>query len=189
MPKSELKCPKCGRAFALAMHLARHMNASHAAKGSKKPAPKKRGRRKKTSRSPRASHRVATGPGESLGENLQGLLQAHREKLVAQHAALGARLAGLSQALQVLGAPSASKPARRRKSRGKKRGVRKGSLPDFIGRVLRQTKEAVSPRDIAARVLKAGYKSKSKNLTNMVSNALAGLPGVSKLGRGLYRGS
>jgi len=132
---------------------------------------------------------VTTTRGKSLGENLQDLLQAHRAKLIAQHAALGARLAALSQALEVLGAPSASKPARRRKSRGKKRGLRKGSLPDFIGRVLRQAKEAMSPRDIAARVVKAGYKSKSKNLTNMVSNALASLPGVSRLGRGLYRGS
>ncbi len=45
----------------------------------------------------------------------------------------------------------------------------------------------MSPAKIATRVKKAGYKTKSKSLANMVSNTLAQMAGVKKVGRGLYR--
>ena len=45
----------------------------------------------------------------------------------------------------------------------------------------------MSPAKIATRVKKAGYKTKAKHLINMVSHALAQMPGVKKVGRGLYR--
>jgi hypothetical protein len=41
--------------------------------------------------------------------------------------------------------------------------------------------------EIAGSVKKAGYKTKSKNLPNMVSNALATMAGVRKVARGVYR--
>jgi uncharacterized C2H2 Zn-finger protein len=41
--RRRLRCPKCGRRFALAMHLARHVAASHREKTSRTKAP--RGRR------------------------------------------------------------------------------------------------------------------------------------------------
>jgi hypothetical protein len=41
--------------------------------------------------------------------------------------------------------------------------------------------------EIARGVKKAGYKTKSKNLPNMVSNALATMAGVRKVARGVYR--
>ena len=68
-----------------------------------------------------------------------------------------------------------------------RRGARPGSLKDYILRVLRGKVKPMSPAEIAPRVKKAGYKTKSKSLANMVSNTLAQMAGVKKVGRGLYR--
>ena len=45
----------------------------------------------------------------------------------------------------------------------------------------------MGPAQIAAGVAKAGYKTRAKNLPNMVSNTLSKMPQVTKAGRGLYR--
>ena len=66
-------------------------------------------------------------------------------------------------------------------------GPRRGSLGDYILRVIRGRVRPMSLAKIADRVKKAGYKTKSKNLPNMVSNTLAQMAGVKKVGRGLYR--
>jgi hypothetical protein len=52
--------------------------------------------------------------------------------------------------------------------------------------VLRQSKGPLSPAQISARVVRAGYKTKAANLPNMVSNALSQTRGVKKAGRGQY---
>ena len=45
----------------------------------------------------------------------------------------------------------------------------------------------MSPKDIAARIVKAGYKSKAKDLTKAVSNTLPQLKQVKKVGFGKYK--
>jgi hypothetical protein len=49
--------------------------------------------------------------------------------------------------------------------------------------VLRGKVKPLSFGDIVARVKKAGFKTKAKNLPNMVSNTLAQMAGVKKVGR------
>ena len=66
-------------------------------------------------------------------------------------------------------------------------GGREGSLKSYMVKILRQRSRPMSPRDIAARIVKAGYKSKAKDLTKAVSNALPQLRGVKKVGFGMYK--
>ncbi len=45
----------------------------------------------------------------------------------------------------------------------------------------------MSRQDIGTRVKKAGYKTKTKNLTKAVSNAIPGLKHVKRIGYGQYQ--
>ncbi len=95
----------------------------------------------------------------------------------------------MDRAIDALGGVAAkTKPAaKERRGRARRGGPRPGSLKDYILRVLRGKVRPMSPAKIADRVKKAGYKTKAKNLPNMVSNTLAQMAGVKKVGRGLYR--
>ena len=65
-------------------------------------------------------------------------------------------------------------------------GARAGSLKDRIVKVLRQRTKPMTPKDIAAAVRNAGYKTKAKDLTKAVSNALPEMKMVKRVDRGLY---
>ncbi len=56
----------------------------------------------------------------------------------------------------------------------------------MIGNVLSGAGE-MQVRDITARVLRAGYKSRNKTLDKSVGIALAHMPTVRKIGRGVFR--
>jgi hypothetical protein len=65
-----------------------------------------------------------------------------------------------------------------------------GSLKDFITRVLSAAGTSMRLTEVSRAVKKAGYPTKSKNLPNQVSMALAAMGKknlVRKTGRGLYR--
>ena len=147
------------------------------------PKSKKKARRSKVGR--RAARRpIARGTAGLIRE-----LQVHQRRVSAQHADLNTQITAVTSAIEALGGAAKTTPAGpRRRARGTRRGEpRRGSLGDCILRVLRGKVRPMSVAKIAVRVKKVGYKTKAKNLPNMVSNTLAQMAGVKKVGRGLYR--
>ena len=59
-------------------------------------------------------------------------------------------------------------------------------MPDFITKVLKRKRNGMSVKDIAAAVGKSGYKSSSKNLYPMISQALRDRRRFTKVARGTY---
>ncbi|MCH7701424.1 MAG: hypothetical protein IID37_07025 [Planctomycetes bacterium] len=53
-------------------------------------------------------------------------------------------------------------------------------------KVLNRSSGSVAVKDLSARLKSVGYKTKSKSLGNQVTMALREMPGVTKVGRGLY---
>lgn len=53
-------------------------------------------------------------------------------------------------------------------------------------KVLNRSGGSVAVKSISARLKTVGYKTKSKSLGNQVTMALREMPGVTKVGRGLY---
>ncbi len=165
-------------------------------KGTKKKAGKRKskrrvgrpkGTRKKTLRA-KVARRAIRRPiaGETSGLIRQ--MQVYQRQLSAQQAGLEAQVTAVASAIEALGGAAKTSPAGKgRRGSPRRGGPRPGSLGDYILRVLRGKVRPMSPAKIAARVKKAGYKTKSKNLPNMVSTTLAQMAGVKKVGRGLYR--
>lgn len=145
-----------------------------------------RGRKKKVARRKvrrRTARRRATG---GLG-GLIRQLEAHHRALSAQHAGLAAEIASVDGAIQAIGAVGPVPRAGRSRGRALRRAPRPGSLKDTIVKVLQLEGKPMGPAQIAAGVVKAGYRTRAKNLPNMVSNTLSKMPQVTKAGRGLYR--
>ena len=187
----------------MAAHLARHTNAVHGSKSRrplarKKTAkrlskPKARGahlkgvhRRKKVGRPPAIPGVVSWSLGEGVGR-LVGDMQTCCDQLAAQREKLDAQIAVVNNAMAAMQGVSVAAPAPRRRGRPVGSGGREGSLKSYMVKILRQRSRPMSPRDIAARIVKAGYKSKAKDLTKAVSNALPQLRGVKKVGFGMYK--
>ena len=191
MAPGSFKCPKCERSFSMAAHLARHTNTIHGARRGPKPMARRgpgRPRKRRVGR-PRGSKshaRAATGDGAT---QLLGQMQSYYSELTARRASLEAQIAGMESAMNVMGAVPMARAAGRKRGRpvGSVSGARAGSLKDTIVRVLRQRSKALSPKEIAAGVMKAGYRTSTKNLTKAVSNTLPDMSGIRKVGRGLYQ--
>lgn len=123
-------------------------------------------------------------------------LTAARSSLIGQRENLDRQIAAIDQALLAFGghAPavfnSAAAPTARaggqRRGGARKGGVRPGTLKDYIHRVLAGG-GVMAVKDIAAGVVKAGFKSKNKTLAKSVGIALAKMPGVKRVGRGKFR--
>jgi len=110
--------------------------------------------------------------------------------LTAQRDDLDRRIAALDNALSAMGAavrPVAGARVAVGRGRGGRGGRRAGSLKDYIARVLSAGSGAMAVKDIAAAVVKAGYKSSNKTLAKSVGSALAHMPDVLKVGRGLFK--
>lgn len=114
-------------------------------------------------------------------------MQAYYSELTARRSTLDAQIAGMEGAINILGAAPKARATGRSPGRPADSGSRTGSLKDTIVRVLRQRAVALSPREIAAKVVQAGYKTSTKNLTKAISNTLPEINTVRKVGRGLYR--
>ena len=146
-------------------------------------APKRRKARKVTRR--RKVRRTSRGaPAPLLAQ-----MAAYRDRLLKQQAGLQAEIDKLSEAMSALGAGAPRKTARRRARRGPRRGaagVRAGSLKSFILKVMRPG-QVMAVKDVAAAVRRRGYKTKSHNFPNQVSNALAQIPSVKKVARGKFK--
>jgi hypothetical protein len=118
-------------------------------------------------------------------------MQAYHSDLLARREGIEAEITAIGQAIDAMRLVPASKPRRAKRGRpvGRPAGrpAREGSLKTYIVKVLGQRSTAMSPKDIAARIVKAGYKSKAKDLTKAVSNTLPQLKQVKKVGFGKYR--
>ena len=95
-------------------------------------------------------------------------------------------MTALDRALAVLGAgaPAWKAPA------GKQHGAtvyRSGTLKAHIQSVLQARGGEMAVKEVTAAVRKSGYKSKNKTLDTSVGIELAGMPGVMKIRRGVFR--
>ncbi len=193
MAKS-FKCTKCDRKFAMAAHLGRHMSTIHSpGGGSRKVAkPKSSPRRTVVAAATRGARSAAVG---GATDQLVSDMQLLHADLASQRASLDAQIDAVADAMRVLGSatPIASVRGRGRAPvrRGRPAGgaVRAGSLKEYIVRVLGQSAKPMSPNEIGTRVIKAGYKTKSKDLTKAVSNALPQVKGIKRTGFGQYQKS
>ncbi len=207
-----LKCPKCERTFSMPAHLARHVNAIHAAKSRKRKAAKRprkskakrrvgrpKGSGKKKVGRPRTRAAAAAVAIGGAGARLVADMRTFHNDLVAQREALDGEIAGLAAAMEALGGATVAAAPRQRRApkraartrRGRRpssaRGFPTGSLTDHVFRVLKRSTKPLSPADISAKVAAAGYSSKAKDLAKAVSNSLARLKPVKRVGRGMYR--
>ena len=213
MAKGRFKCSKCDRTFSMAAHLARHKNTIHKAGAGKKTAARKVVKRKGRVGRPKGVVAKRGRPklsvarrGVSVGSGAARLLnamQAYRKELMTERLTLDSRIDAMGRALDEMGAKVSAGPARRVSRKGPKvkvkarkaakrvgRGgvkVRAGSLKDYIGRVLRQRTRPMSPSDIGAGVVKAGLKTKAKDITKAVSNTLPKMKNIKKMGFGKYQ--
>jgi len=191
MTPGSFKCPKCDRSFSMAAHLGRHTNTIHGSR--KRPRPVAR---RKLSRSgkgrigrpkgKRSLARAKTFVGDGV-TRLISQMQSYYSELTSRRSSLDAQIEGMESAINILGAAPRTRTAGRKLGRPTGSGGVTGSLKDTIVRVLRQRAVALSPREIAAKVVKAGYKTSTKNLTKAVSNTLPEINNVRKVARGLYR--
>ena len=65
------------------------------------------------------------------------------------------------------------------------------SLKDHLGKVLKASSKPIGVKDLTKKVVRGGYKTKSKNLPNQVSMALSQMVKsrqAKKVSRGLYAG-
>ena len=176
------KCSKCDRKFSMAAHLARHMSTTHASETVKATKKKKRravAKKKRASVARPAGRSASGGLGAAIAS-----MKAYRDHLAARRSEIDNRLQAIDAALAAIGS-TVPKPVVARRRRGTK--PRGGSLKEYIARVLRGLTKGKSVKDIAAAVVKAGYKSKDKRLSQSVGKALAQMNKVTKVGRGVYR--
>ncbi len=181
MAKSSFKCTKCDRAFSMAAHLARHNNTIHGAGGVRKKA--KGG---KVGRGSGRSAQLSVSIGSGDASRVLKEMASYRESLLMQRSHLDSQIAGIENAMGVMGGMSVMRAGTGRRGRPPG-GGRSGSLKDMIVKTLRQRAKALSPQEIADAVIKAGYNTTSANLTKAVSNALPTIDSVKKVGRGLYQ--
>ena len=191
MTPGSFKCPKCDRSFSMAAHLGRHANTIHGSRKGPKPVAKRKPGRPRKNRvgRPKGSRSFARA-GAATGEGVTLLLsqmQSFYSELTARRSSLDAQIAGMEGAINILGAAPKAGATGRKLGRPSGSGSRAGSLKDTIVRVLRQRAVALSPKEIAAKVVQSGYKTSTKNLTKAISNTLPEINAVRKVGRGLYR--
>ena len=198
MARAVFKCTKCTRKFSMKAHLARHMNTIHASPARRKAAAKKRRRkRRKVARAPRRAA-MRAGTAGAGGARLLSDMRAYYGELTAQRSSLDAEIGAIETAMSAMGG-AAPKRSTRPKARGgarrpgrpgrpprAPRAGRTGSLKEAIVNVLSQRRTPLSPRDLAGAVVRAGYKTKAKDLTKAISNVLPELKMVKKVGRGMY---
>jgi hypothetical protein len=115
-----------------------------------------------------------------------GHLQAFRDELAAQRSQVDVQLVAVEGALAAI-STSPHPVTARSAGRARGGGARRGSLREYIERVLRGRSRPISVKGVTAAVLKAGYRSKNKTLDKSVGVALAEMRQVVKVARGQYR--
>jgi hypothetical protein len=122
-------------------------------------------------------------------------MKSYYSQLTSRRAHLEAQISGLENAMTSLGGGVSrarrGRPALNGRRRGRPLGsrgrmARAGSLKDVIGQVLGRSARPQTPRDIAMNVIRAGYKTKTRDLSRAVSNALPQMKNIRRVGHGLY---
>ena len=129
--------------------------------------------------------------GSEVGGRLVAEMRAYHDELTNRCAQLQAEMTAISSAMDAMASVgkvsfSSATPARRGRPRGRVGG---GSLKDFIGNVLGSSGSPMKLINITSGVTRAGYQSKSRNLSNQVSMALAEMTKnrrIRKVSRGMY---
>ena len=139
----------------------------------------------------RAKARATGAPG------LLRELKAYHKNLAARCAGLQAEVDAVSSAIGAMEgvrpvAVSRPGPRKAAKAPAARRGPRPTgtSLKDYIVKVLKGSAKPTSVGDLSKGVVRAGYKTKSRNLGNQISMALAQLAKarkVKKHSRGMYK--
>lgn len=134
---------------------------------------------------------IKRGPGRPPGSRIAGgaaaaiaSLRRFHGELAVQKQRIDAQLAAVENAIRAMSGAAPAAP--RGPLPAGQRGPRKGSLKSYIIRVL-TGKGEMAVKDITAAVRSAGYPTKNKTLAKSVGNALADMPNVTKVGRGLFR--
>ena len=188
MPRKKIKCSRCSRTFSMPAHLARHMNTTHASPAQRAARQRMAGRKGRPGRRPAATAAPSGGDMSFTDSaNLLSGIQAYHENLLARRDQIDLELSALGNALSALGSAQtgpAKSGGQKRGRRGK--GAREGSLKSFIVKVLDRQSTPATPKEIASKVMGSGYKSRAKDLTKAVSNALPELKAIKKVGFGRY---
>lgn len=134
---------------------------------------------------PRGRPRASSGALVGVVASLQS---AHRA-LISERAAIDSRISVIESALHAMrGTPAtAGASAGRGRRAGGGRSFRRGSLKEYIHRVLSNASGPMAVRDVTAGVMRSGFKTKNKTLSKSVGIALTQMPMVSKVGRGLFK--
>ena len=152
--------------------------------------PTKRRTKKRTKKRQAVRRTAAADHGALIAQ-----LTEYHAQLLQQQAVLQAQIQGVASALAALGKTpraAAAAPARvARKGRGRRRtkgrgAGRKGSLRSYVVQVLGHG-QVMSVKEVAGAVLKAGYQTSSTNFGNQVSNAMAKMTELRKVGRGRFQ--
>ncbi len=185
MARAKLKCTKCDRKFSMPAHLARHMSSIHGIGG--KNTAKSSGRRPGRPKGSRNKTSVSLGTNFSMAgpSDLVQQMENYRQDLENQRQQIDLALEGITTALQAFGG-SLNVTAKRPVGRPRGSGTRSGSLENYIIDVLKSAKKPMSPREISAATLKAGYPTKSGDLTKAVSNALPKIKKAKRISFGKY---
>ena len=129
-----------------------------------------------------------------MGDAIAGL-QTARAALMAQHNEITRQVGELDTMIARLGGGAAGGPAPARATAARMGGgvrtgqskFRPGSLKDVIHGVLAGAGGPMSVKDITETVVSSGYESKNKTLAKSVGIALMDMPGVRRIGRGMYK--
>ena len=138
-------------------------------------------------------------------ERLVARLQAKRAKVAAQLKKIDSQIATTSGAAETKPRRrrrkrvAKAKPARRRKAakakrrapkkapkRARRRRATGAPLAGYLRKALAGKEQGVRVRDLASAVVKAGYKTYSKDFYGIVATALRDGKEFKKLGRGVY---
>ena len=201
MPRAKFRCKRCKRSFKMAAHLARHKSTIHAPKKRKVAKAKAAKKAKRSTVQPKvvrtvAASRARIGPilmsstGVSGFKGIIEAMKAQQSELLVQRTSLDAQIDAFARAMEAIGiaTPTGRTP---RAGMGRGRAIeavgKPGSLKNYIVRVLRQSSKPMSLKDIGTRVKKAGFKTKTKDLTGAVSKTLPDLKSVKRVGWGKYQ--
>jgi hypothetical protein len=170
----------------MAPHLGRHLSAIHGVKAAEAPT-KVAGRASQPTRAPVA--RIARQQPRPTAAGLAGAIRelcAFRDALAAERDRIDVQtpvIAGVLSALDASAGAALTPAAGQRRSAS----ARKGSLKEFIERVVRIHRGPMAVKDVTAAVLDAGYKSQQKTLRHSVHKLLTAMPHVIKVARGQYQ--
>jgi len=184
MARTKLRCTKCNRKFSMPAHFARHMNAIHGMGGQRRGSSKTAGRR--PGRPKGSKNKIAPSSATSVSavgsDDIVQQLENYRLDLENRRQQIDHALEGITTALQAFGGIT----TKRRVGRPRGSGPKSGSLKNYIIDALKRANKPMSPREISAATVKAGYTSKSDDLTKAVSNALPTIPQVKRISFGRY---